>query len=63
MLGCFSFSLEWYSHPVNYVNYAKHNRKQNLKYKYLLIEKELGYTVDELSARLFEMNNILKIFL
>ena len=36
--------------------------KRNLKCKYLLIEKEFRYTVEEFSAQLFEMNNIIKIF-
>ena len=34
--------------------------KRNLECKYLLIEKEFRYTVEEFSAQLFEMNNILK---
>ena len=38
---------------VNYVNYAKNDRKRNLKYKYLLIEKEFRFTIDEFSAQLF----------
>ena len=38
------------------------NMKTNLKCKYLLIDKEFRYAVDEFCAQLFEINNILNIF-
>ena len=41
--------------------HRREDMKQNLKYKYLMIEKEFRYTVGKFSAQHFEINNILKI--
>ena len=48
---------------INKIAIEEKTWKRNLKCKYLLIEKEFRYTIDEFSAQCFEMNNILKTFL